>query len=574
MDLITFFENFDTIAEAPSGVQRLRELILNLAVRGKLVEQDPQEDSADLLVQEIQELKKQARKNGRSKKLKTLSKIDASEIPDDLPQTWLPVKIGDLFEIVRGSSPRPKGDPKYFANHQTNFHWIKISDITAYTVNNYLTNTIEYLTEEGSKYSRKVNQQDIIVAASGSVGKSCLLDIEGYIYDGLMAIKNVFFDELKSYILCFFKTIELSLLNDATGTSWKNINTDILRNTIIPLPPLAEQKRIVAKVDELMGICDKIEAAQQNRDSLRQKLRASALDTLMNATTDDQLKKAWGFVCDRWDDLNQQPEDVKEMRLLLSNFAIRGKLPTRNISDEPSFTLLDRINEKRTKLVKEKKISKPKKLTPLTDDLFPCEIPESWIWIRLGQVIKRIDYGTSSKASPNEDDIPVFRMGNIQSGEILFDNLKYVPDSIKDLPKLFLVDGDILFNRTNSFELVGKSGVFRGPSNQYTFASYLIRITFLLNYTNPDYFNIVLNSGFFRKTQIEPEITQQCGQANFNGTKLQHTLIPMPPIQEQNRIVEQVWNFKGYCDRLENSLRQSQEKSSALASAAIANLEV
>jgi type I restriction enzyme S subunit len=192
----------------------------------------------------------------------------------------------------------------------------------------------------------------------------------------------------------------------------------------------------------------------------------------------------------------------------------------------------------------------------------------------LGEISKFIEYGTSEKASDIQDDVPVFRMNNIQNGKLTFNKLKYVSASIRDLPKLYLQDGDLLFNRTNSYELVGKTGLFRGENNQYTFASYLIRITLFLEYINPEFINLVINSPYFRQSQIEPEIVQQCGQANFNGTKLQNTLIPLPPLAEQKRIVAKVDELMQLCDQLEESLRQSHQRAESLAASAISHLTI
>ena len=118
--------------------------------------------------------------------------------------------------------------------------------------------------------------------------------------------------------------------------------------------------------------------------------------------------------------------------------------------------------------------------------------------------------------------------------------MKYVVSTIKDLPRLYLKKYDLLFNRTNSFELVGKTGIFIDEDNKYTFASYLIRVSFFNNLIVSHYMNLYLNSLVFRKSQIEPLIIQQCGQANVSGTKLKNTLVPIPPFEEQKRIVAKV----------------------------------
>jgi type I restriction enzyme S subunit len=163
-------------------------------------------------------------------------------------------------------------------------------------------------------------------------------------------------------------------------------------------------------------------------------------------------------------------------------------------------------------------------------------------------------------------------MGNIVDGRLIDDNLKYVPSSIDDLPGLYLKTNDILFNRTNSYELVGKTGIYRGRDNSATFASYLIRIRFHDNLLFSEYFNLAMNSPYFRQTQIEPDISQQCGQANFNGTKLASTMVPVPPLAEQRRIVAKVDQLMALVDKLEAQIAESTTRAEKLMEAIVGEL--
>jgi type I restriction enzyme S subunit len=160
-------------------------------------------------------------------------------------------------------------------------------------------------------------------------------------------------------------------------------------------------------------------------------------------------------------------------------------------------------------------------------------------------------------------------MNNIKGGKVVYDDLKYVEKSIEDLPRLYLKKGDILFNRTNSYELVGKSGCYLGNDDEYTFASYLIRVSLFKEYLVPEYVNYFINSSVCRTTQIEPHITQQNGQANFNGTKLKRILIPIPPKEEQKRIVTRLNNFMELCDELEKRISKKVKANSILMSSII-----
>jgi type I restriction enzyme S subunit len=247
-------------------LKRFRQSVLNAAVTGKLTEDwrekiDIFESANDFI-----------------KFIKT-AKGETEYIESDISETWASVRIGEVFEIERGSSPRPKKDDRYFSKQKTDFHWIMLSDFTDNTKSDVLITTNEYLTKEGTRYSRYVNQNDILVGVSGvyGVGRTCLLDIEGYIYDGIMAIKGVKEISLRKFIHYFLLLQRMKFLEVATGTSWPNINTTILKEYVIPIPPLTEQEEIVIQVEKLFAFADKIEARYTKAKAMLDKLPQSIL---------------------------------------------------------------------------------------------------------------------------------------------------------------------------------------------------------------------------------------------------------------------------------------------------------
>lgn len=254
---------------------------------------------------------------------------------------------------------------------------------------------------------------------------------------------------------------------------------------------------------------------------------------------------------------SHQLELIKKLRQQILKDAMQGKLVPQNPKDEPASKLLEKIKAEKSKSGK-----KDKSLPQIKPEEIPFDIPESWVWSRLGEIADEIVYGTSEKAHLN-GEIPVLRMGNISTdGKILYSNLKYVPSSISDLPKLYLENGDLVFNRTNSFELVGKCGVFESDES-YTLASYLIRVRFFERISSKFLSNYI-NSSLCRETQIEPHIIQQNGQANFNGTKLSNIITPLPPFEEQKRIVSKIEQLMTLCDELEASVKANQEYTTLL----------
>lgn len=239
-------------ADQLTQLENLNQAILQEAVQGKLVPQDPNDEPASELLKRIRAEKLNSSASlGRRKKEKTLPSIKPEEIPFEIPENWVWCRLGEITDIQRGSSPRPKGDPRYFSKSKTNYNWITISDISNFCEDNVLLQTREFLTEEGSKHSRYVDVNEFIIAVSGSTtGKCCITGVEGFIYDGLAVAKIIenSFDSryLLNYMMCLYSTIN----NSKTGASFPNINTDYLNNLIFPLPPIKEQIRINKEIEK------------------------------------------------------------------------------------------------------------------------------------------------------------------------------------------------------------------------------------------------------------------------------------------------------------------------------------
>ncbi len=263
-----------------SQLENLNQAILQEAVQGKLVSQDSNDEPASELLKRIK-----AEKAKSGKKEKPLPPIKPEEIPFEIPENWVWCRLGEITDIQRGSSPRPKGDPRYFSKSKTKYNWITISDISNFCENNVLLQTREFLTEEGSKHSRYVNENEFIIAVSGSTtGKCCITGIEGFIYDGLAVAKIIenSFDSryLLNYMMCLYTTIN----NSKTGASFPNINTDYLNNLIFPLPPIKEQIRINKELEKQFAkteqLKEQIIANQQATEQLLKALLHQAFEVM------------------------------------------------------------------------------------------------------------------------------------------------------------------------------------------------------------------------------------------------------------------------------------------------------
>ena len=339
-----------------------------------------------------------------------------------------------------------------------------------------------------------------------------------------------------------------------------------------PLPPLAEQHRIVTKFDELMALCDQLEAARTEREAARNRLAAASLARL-NAPDYDTatFRNHATFALENLTSLTTRPDQIKAFRQTILNLGVRGKLVRQGIKDEPAEETLKKIRIERNALVQKKQIRREKPLVKIDCNEPPFCVPHTWCWARIGDVALFTQYGTSTKSTHAEQGVPVLTMGNIQDGSVVFGTAKKIPADSGEFPMLFLRKLDLLYNRTNSAELVGKTGIYLGENNRRTFASYLIRIRLSHRFSSQRYVNLAMNAPIFRETQIVPLIKKQTGQANVNGTALKHMLLPLPPLAEQRRIVAKVDELMALCDRLEESLSTGDDTRLRLLDAVLYN---
>lgn len=299
------------------------------------------------------------------------------------------------------------------------------------------------------------------------------------------------------------------------GVAQRKVSLGRFAGIELPVAPLAEQQRIVTKLDELFSELDAGAAALERAQAKLERYRASVLKAAVE-----------GRLTERWRQENPPAETGAELleRILaerrrrweaeqLAAFEEKGKNPPKDWKE---------------------KYEEP--VAPDTDGL--PELPEGWCWVTVDQVANIVQYGTSAKTDIQTLGVPVLRMGNICEGDLALGNLKFLREDHHEFPNLLLDPGDLLFNRTNSPELVGKTAVYRGDPSPCSFASYLIRVK-LLDGCQPDVVAIALNSSWGR-AWVGSAASQQTGQANVNGSKLRGFAFPLPPSAEQDQVVRRV----------------------------------
>ena len=467
--------------------QALREKILDLAMRGKLVPQDPNDEPASVLLEKIKAEKEQLIKEKKIKKSKPLAPITDDEKPFDIPDSWEWVRLGDVITILRGGSPRPI--KKYLTDDPQGINWIKIGDSKPNS--KYIEYAAEKIIPEGLSKTRIVSKGDFLLSNSMSFGRPYILKINGAVHDGWLILSD--YDHLfnKDYLYYLLSSgfINTQFMNLATGSTVKNLNRERVANTIAVVPPLSEQSRIAAKIAQLFALLRKVESSTQQYAKLQTLLKSKVLD-----------------------------------------LAMRGKLVKQDPHDEPASLLLEKIKAEKEQLVKEGKIKKSKPLPPITDDEKPFDIPDSWEWVRLGDVLlDTIGGGTPSKNNSKfwNGEIPWISVKDVHKYE-------YEIYKTKDfITKLGLENSSTNMIEANTLIVVTRMAVGRIAINKINAC------------INQDLRALITSKYFYKKylLYIYSNLTFETSGITVKGitiSKLLNTIIPLPPLIEQKKIVQRI----------------------------------
>ena len=510
------------------NAQQLKNSILQLAVQGKLVPQDPNDEPASALIERIRAEKEKLIKEKKIKPDKNPSYIFrgsdnlpyekvgknepvciADEVPFDIPDSWEWVRLGSLGETNIGLTYKP-----------TDICTIGTAVLRS---NNIQNGKINY---DGLVYvscpipERAMAQKgDILICArNGShklVGKSAIIQQNGMAFGAFMAIYRSICND---YIQLFINSkLFRQQLEGATTTTINQITQDMLKNQLCPLPPLSEQKRIVEKYKELEPYINNYNKAYEKIEKL-------------NTDFPDSLKKS------------------------ILQEAVQGKLVPQDPNDEPASVLIEQIRKEKEQLIKDKKIKKDKNESYIfrrdnshyekigseercIDDEIPFDIPDSWEWCTLASVTEQIHYGYTASAAP-VGDAKLARITDIQDNKIMWETVPYCSISKENLPKYKLKNRDILIARTGG--TIGKTYIVRNLNENAVFASYLIR-AIPLQLVNEEYLKLFMESPLYWE-QLKT-YSMGTGQPNVNGQSLSKLRLPIPPLNEQQRIVEYYKNI-------------------------------
>ncbi|HCZ9712324.1 TPA: restriction endonuclease subunit S, partial [Vibrio parahaemolyticus] len=536
------------------GIKKLRELIIELAIQGKLTASLDFKGSAKKSVEDaiVAKFNLSKERNIRGDK-----ETYSSDRAKGFPLHWETICVGQVAHVLGGKRV-PKG---YKLSEQpTDFVYLRVTDMKNQSIDE---SDLRYISEEVFKQISRytINTGDVYVTIAGTIGAVGTIPPH---LDGMSLTENaaklVFSGLSKKYLVTVLQSSFVTRqFNDAVNQmAQPKLSLNSIKHTCIPIPPLEEQEYIADKVDELMALCDQLEQQTEASIEAHQVLVTTLLDTLTHSADADELMQNWARISEHFDTLFTTEESIDQLKQTILQLAVMGKLVPQDPNDEPASELLKRIAGEKAQLVKEKKIKKQKALPPIAEDEKPFELPNGWVWERIDNLSNLIEYGSSQKTvDPFPGGVPVLKMGDIQNGQLILGDHKMMSADVEELPSLYLKNNDILYNRTNSAELVGKTGIFKGEDDKYSFASYLIRIRCNSRNVLPDYINLSMNTPLFRATQVEPHIKKQCGQANVNGTLMKSMLVSIPPLNEQKQIISKVNQLISAC----NSLRRTIEKS-------------
>lgn len=533
------------------GIKKLRELILELAVCGKLVPQDPNDEPATVLLERIEKEKARLIKAKLIKKPKALPEIE--DLPFSIPQSWKWSQLGYLTNY----GVCDKAEPKDI----TNDIWVlELEDVEKVT--SRLIQKV-YFSERSSKSSKnKFQKSDVIYGKLRPyLDKVLIADEDGVCTTEMIPVRG-YSQLIPAYIRLVLKSpYFIKYANDSThGMNLPRMGTDKARAALFPLAPLKEQHRIVAKVDELMKLCDQLEQQTEASITVHQVLVETLLATLTNSKNAEELMENWQRISAHFDTLFTTEESIDQLKQTILQLAVMGKLVPQNPADEPASELLKRIAKEKAQLVKEGKIKKQKALPPITDDEKPFELPNGWEWCRLDDVVDILSGITKGRKLAGRElkTIPYLSVANVQRGYLNLQNVKEIDLPIDELEKYSVEDGDLLITEGGDWDKVGRTAIWRSEVPYMAHQNHVFKARPFINEQSETWLEMYLN-GPFARDYFAGSSKQTTNLASINKTQLRGCLIAVPPMSEKKMIMEKISLLFGICDQMLESLSHIQQ---------------
>ena len=552
--------NMELLATAPGGVAKLRELILTLAVQGKLVPQDPADEPAGVLLQKIRAEKDRLIAEGKIKRDKPLAEIGDEEKPFELPPGWEWLRLGSTMEMLNGRAFKPS-------------EWMDagLPIVRIQNLNNPNA-SFNYCDPSTVVDKNRIDDGAFLISWSGTPGTSFgafiwsrgAAALNQHIFKCVL-IGRVFLPEFLR--LSINSQLNVLIAQAQGGVGLQHVTKGVLENLVLVLPPLAAQSRIVARVEALMRLCDALEAKGQLEAAQHAQLVSTLLGTLTASTTPEELAANWQRVAQHFDLLLDRPEAIDALEQTLLQLAVRGLLVPQDPTDEPASALLQKIRAEKDRLIATGQIKRDKPLPPITDEEKPFELPVGWAWVRLGGVALQ---GPSNGLSPKPQELPTdvrcLSLSATTQGFFKPECFKYVDVSSQAAQQFFLKNGDLLIQRGNSLEYVGIAAIYDGPDDAYIYPDLMMRLQ-LSTCVKTEFIHTMLvcadGRSYFQRNATGTQGTMpKVNQATVAGAP-----IPLPPLAEQSRIVTRVTALRRLCADLRQRLAERQSVQARLAEA-------
>ncbi|EGN4666805.1 restriction endonuclease subunit S [Escherichia coli] len=546
------------------GIKKLRELILELAVRGKLVPQDPNDEPASELLKRIAAEKAELVKQGKIKKQKPLPEISEEEKPFELPEGWEWVTLATVGEIVGGGTPK-SDNPQFWA--QNGIKWITPADLYGLK-GKYITSGARDISPAGLSNSsaRLMPKGSVLFSSRAPIGYVAIADAELSTNQGFKSCVP-YIKESAEYIYYFLLASAKKIDAEASGTTFKEVSGAIVSKILLPLPPLSEQLKIVSRANELMSLCDQLE--QQSLTSLdaHQQLVETLLGTLTDSQNVEELAENWARISEHFDTLFTTEASVDALKQTILQLAVMGKLVPQDPNDEPASELLKRIAQEKAQLVKEGKIKKQKPLPPISDEEKPFELPEGWEWCKFGLTSEFIN-GDRGSNYPNKNEyvsqgIPWINTGHIEkNGTLTVTEMNFITEGkFNELRSGKIQKGDLVYCLRGA--TFGKTA-FVIPYETGAIASSLMIIRPFITEMGGYIYNYLTSP--FGRSQIY-RFDNGSAQPNLSANSVMLYSFPCPPLTEQYRIFSQVGLLHELCDKLKTRIKTAQQTQLHLADA-------
>jgi type I restriction enzyme S subunit len=530
-------KNIHAIAKSPDGVHRLRQLILDLAVRGLLVKRNPLDEPASEMIARAQS-----------------QVLPAQPHPYAVPRGWEWVSLDSISSYVqRGKSPTYSDAPGFRVISQKCVRWEGLDLSKA--------RYVEPSSLDSYEETRFLRDGDILwnSTGTGTVGRACLVQGVG-IGEKLVADSHVTVvrpDLADARFMCKWiesPTTQASILRQTTGsTNQVELNTSVVKNLPFALPPIQEQVRIVARVEELMGLCDELETLQRAEASAQEQLAASALGVLAASGQQGDFEANWEFVSREFESILTTVQSVEMLRQVILELAVRGRLVPQRVEDEPAGELLARIAAEKQRRVGLGRLRNHKLLPPLRAEEVPHALPKGWAWAHFDDATLDIATGPFGSLIHKEDyvtgGVPLVNPSHMVNGRIVADPRVTLPKEMAATLDSYLLEaGDIVMARRGE---AGRAALVTPVESGWICGTGSFIVRFIPE-MNRRFVQLVL-AGRGSRAFLGGEAVGST-MSNLNHGILKRMPFPVPPLGEQERIVHRVDEIMALCDQLAKSI--------------------